>query len=262
MTCLLFISKMARKRYHDMDGEMQIELENKLFHKDIKECMCPTCERIGILWHDGNEILCKKCDKRQTLQRDQQNDQFFLKIARKVITEKTGVELANPIETNEKGKKKEEIKVPKLTYEEEEIEKLNDIIKQKNRENDYIRDHYKKELGKQKGDFTKQMTEIKTNSQKLNESLDQLKNEVSTKENRIQELNDTIAQQNQRIEELQQLNQDYYKIIEEIKIEEIIEKANKTENEDNKEETWSKDSKQNMTTEIPNVFEDLINLDF
>src|SRR5436853_1152698 len=56
MTCLLFISKMARKRYHDMDGEMQIELENKLFHKDIKECMCPTCERIGILWYDGNEI--------------------------------------------------------------------------------------------------------------------------------------------------------------------------------------------------------------
>ena len=50
-------------------------------------------------------------------------------------------------------------------------------------------------------------------------------------------------------------------IIEETKIEEITEEINKIEDE-NKEETWSKDSKQNMTTEIPDVFKDLINLDF
>ena len=50
-------------------------------------------------------------------------------------------------------------------------------------------------------------------SQKLNENIVQLKEEVSTKENRIQELNDTIAQQNQRLEELQQLNQDYSTIV-------------------------------------------------
>ena len=50
-------------------------------------------------------------------------------------------------------------------------------------------------------------------------------------------------------------------IIKETKIEEITEEINKIEDE-NKEETWSKDSKQNMTTEIPDVFKDLINLDF
>ena len=33
-------------------------------------------------------------------------------------------------------------------------------------------------------------------SQKLNENIVQLKEEISNKENRIQELNDTIAQQN------------------------------------------------------------------
>ena len=49
-------------------------------------------------------------------------------------------------------------------------------------------------------------------------------------------------------------------IIEETRIEEIIEETNETEN--NKEETWSEDSKQNKTTKIPDVFEDLINLDF
>jgi len=50
-------------------------------------------------------------------------------------------------------------------------------------------------------------------------------------------------------------------IIEETKIEEITEETNKIGNE-NKEETWSKDSKQNMTTKIPDVFKDLIDLDF
>ena len=204
----------------------------------------------------------------------------------------------------------------------------------------------------------------------MNENIEQLKDEVLIKENRIQELNDTIAQQNQRLEELQQLNQDYYKIIEvlnyqithgnqclytaninvdlivhdtnqntdqvsattspligpihdinytnenfvklfklkkkldifeendkwtsqlievtdlmsnweisnemksynnqikpieiieETKIKEIIKEITELKNENDKEETWNEDSKQNITTEIPNVFKDLIDLNF
>src|SRR5436305_4929638 len=115
--------KMARRRYNEMDSEVQIIIENKLFAKDLKDFTCPECENKGTMWYNGTEILCKECDTKQTLERDQENDQFFMKLAERVIQEKTGVAIAD---TNIIKEKK--IEKPKLTYEEEEIEKLKDII--------------------------------------------------------------------------------------------------------------------------------------
>jgi len=361
--CLIFDSKMARRRYNEMDREIQIELENKLFAKDLKEFRCQECENVGTMWHNGCEILCKKCDATQTLERDQQNNQFFLKLAGRVIQEKTGIAVTD---TNIIKEKK--IEKPKLTYEEEEMEKLKDIINQKERENDYIRDHYQKKLKQQEEEFSKRLSEIQTISHQMNENFEKLKETVLIKENRIQELNDTIAQQNQQLEKQQQeifelgkINQDYFKTIEmlnqqiiygnqclntanlnvdlvvhttnqntdqasattsrligpihiieytnenfkrlfemknkldryeednkwttqlieitdlipnldiyeeiksynnQIKPMEIIKETNESKIEEIEEETWSKNSKQNMTTEIPDVFKDLIDIDF
>src|SRR5437868_7615334 len=138
-----------------------------------------------------------------------------MKLAGRVIQEKTRIAVTD---TNIIKEKK--IKVPKLTYEEEEIEKLKDIINQKDRENEYIREYYQKKLVKQEEEFSRRLSEIQTISQQTNENLEQLKEAVTTRENRIQELNDTIAQQNQQLEKQQQeiieigrINQDYFKTI-------------------------------------------------
>src|SRR5437016_14453428 len=102
-----------------MESEIKIELENKLFCKNIKEFTCQTCQARGTMWYNGCEILCKECDTKQTLERDQQNDQFFIKLAGRVIQEKTGIVISDT-----KIIKEKKIEKPKLTYEEEEIEKL------------------------------------------------------------------------------------------------------------------------------------------
>ena len=346
-----------------MDSEVKIIIENKLFAKDLKDFICQGCENKGTMWYNGIEVLCKECDTKQKLERDQENDQFFMKLAGRVIQEKTGIAVTD---TNIIKEKK--IKVPKLTYEEEEIEKLKDIINQKERENEYIREHYQKKLVKQEEEFSKRLSEIQTISQQMNENLEQLKETVTTRENRIQELSDTIAQQNQQLEEQQQkiieigkINQDYFKMIDmlnqqiiygnqclntanlnvdlvvhttnqntdqasattspligpihiieytnenfkklfemkskldryeednkwtaqlieitdlipnldiskeiksynnQIKPMEIIEETNESKIKEIEEETWSKDSKENKTTQIPDIFKDLIDIDF
>lgn len=243
ISCLLFQSKEARRRYNNLDEQTLIELHNSLFCKDLKECTCQTCNKRGTLWHNGCETLCKYCDKVQKLERDQQNDQFFLRMANRIITEKTGIitapgtiekdkkvsqELPETLEKDEKPFETHDLNIvdePFLTHDLKLVisytkyEKLKLQLEQQKRENEYIRDHYQNKLKEQDDQFSKQLDEIQIRVKQLNERSDQMTKIIESKDNRIQELNNTIAQQNQQIEkinEVNEMNQTYSKIIDQL----------------------------------------------
>jgi uncharacterized coiled-coil protein SlyX len=181
--CIVFESKAAKKRFNDYDYEVQVQLLDRIFKEELKECTCSTCFKIGTLWLNGCETLCKNCDRIEKLERDEKNDKFYLKIARKVIEAKVEMKTADKntniseapitVQINEE-KQKEEIIITN-----EEYNKMKELYEQKERELVYMREHYQKKLEEQ---------EI------IHKEI------INIKDRRIGELNDTIAQQNISIE--------------------------------------------------------------
>jgi hypothetical protein len=183
--CIVFESKAAKKRFNDYDYEVQVQLLDKIFKEELKECTCSTCFKVGTLWLNGCETLCKNCDRVEKLERDEKNDKFYLKIARKVIEAKVEMKTADKkiniseapitvqINTNEE-KQKEEVIITN-----EEYNKMKELYEQKERELVYMREHYQKKLEEQ---------EI------IHKEI------INIKDKRIEELNNTIAQQNISIE--------------------------------------------------------------
>ena len=207
--CVVFESKAAKKRWNDLDEEIQIRGLDNLFELELKECQCPYCYKIGTLWRDGNEIFCKRCDKRQRMKRDEKNNKFFLKLAQVIIEAKAEAKTANQeeviVDLSSLIKKNDE------TIKEEELieyERMQEAMEQKEREIEYIRDYYKKQLEEQDN----------AHREALNK-----------KEERIQELNNTIAQQNVKIEKVEEEN--YLKTFVEQQYVNSIDQLNKTVSE-------------------------------